>query len=164
MGLPETAGNLNSTVLVETVTGNKWWECLKYRIRDFAIKYGRQLKLDWAKKAKSLHDRLSRTVETGDSLAVDLARRDLEREASECYKGFVVRTRLKRVPNVAVKCNAFMREEEVRKFPHRYIEFVKSPDRHTLLSNREMGGAFGGTFVIALRTVLISRCRSFATT
>ena len=41
----------------------------------------------------------------GDSLAVDLALRDLEREASERYKGFVVRTGLKRVFNKAVKCS-----------------------------------------------------------
>ena len=37
-----------------------------------------------------------------DSLAVDLAGRDLEREANERYKGFVVRTRLI-VSNEAVK-------------------------------------------------------------
>ena len=38
--------------------------------------------------AKSLEDKLFRAVE-GDSLAVDLARRDLEREASERYKGYI---------------------------------------------------------------------------
>ena len=43
-------------------------------IRDFAIKYSQQLKLDGAKKAKSLDDRLSRAVEAGDTVAVDLAR------------------------------------------------------------------------------------------
>ena len=41
---------------------------------------------------------------------------------------FVVRSSLKRVPNGAVKCNAFMREEEFRRFPQRYSEFVKSSD------------------------------------
>ena len=46
-----------------------------------------------------------------DSLAVDLARQDLERGASKRYKGFVVRTRLKRVSNEAVRYNALMREE-----------------------------------------------------
>ena len=81
--------------LVGTVTGNKWWRSLKYRIRDFAINYGRQLTLDRSKKAKSLEDRLSRLVEREDSLDVDLAKYDLEREVSERYKGFVVRTRLK---------------------------------------------------------------------
>ena len=50
-------------VLVEAVTGNRWWGSLKYRIRDFAIKYGRQLKLDRTKKTKSLEDKLSRAVE-----------------------------------------------------------------------------------------------------
>ena len=69
-------------------------------------------------------------METGESLVVDLARRDLERKASERYKGFVVRTRLKRLSNEAVKCNAFVREKEVRRFSHWYIEFVKSPDGH----------------------------------
>ena len=49
----------------------------------------------WAKKAKSIKDRLSRAVEVGDSVAIDLAKGDLEREASERYKGFVVRNRLK---------------------------------------------------------------------
>ena len=63
-------------------------------------------------------------VERADSLAVYLARQNLEREASERYKGFVVRARLKRVFNETVKCNAFVSEEEVRRFLHRYIEFV----------------------------------------
>ena len=49
-------------VLMGAVTKNKWWGSLKYRIRDFAIKYGRQFKLD---RTKSLEDRLSWTVEGG---------------------------------------------------------------------------------------------------
>ena len=49
----------------------------------------------------------------GDSLDVKLARRDLEHESSECYKGAVVRSRLKRVLNEAVKLNATALEEEV---------------------------------------------------
>ena len=40
--------------------------------------------------------------------------RDIERKTSERYKGFVVRSMLKRVPNEAVKSNATAREEEVR--------------------------------------------------
>ena len=64
----------------------------------------------------------------GDSLVVELARRDLERENSERYKGHVVRSRLKRVPNEAVKLNATACEEEVRRFPDRYIASVKTPD------------------------------------
>ena len=88
--------------------------------------------------AKSLDDRLFLAVERGDSLAIDLARRDIEREASERYKGFVVTSRLKRAPKETVKCNAFVREEEVRKFPHRYIEFVESPDGHVRRSNGEI--------------------------
>ena len=35
----------------------------------------------------------------GDSLGVELFRRDLERKSSERYKGCVVRSRLKRVLN-----------------------------------------------------------------
>ena len=42
--------------------------------------------------AKFLEDKLSRAVERGNYLAVDLARRNLEREASKRYKGFVVRS------------------------------------------------------------------------
>ena len=61
----ERLGNLIQRALVVVVTGNRRWESLKYRIRDFVIKYGRQLKLDRAKKAKSLEDRLSRAVEGG---------------------------------------------------------------------------------------------------
>ena len=128
------------------VTGNRWWESLKFRIRDFAIKYGQQLQLDRAKKVKSLEDRLSRAVEVGDSLAIDLARRDLEREASECYKGFVVRNRLKRVSNEAARCNTFMRKEELCRYTDRYIEFVKSPDGRVQRSNREMREAFWAHF------------------
>ena len=78
---------------------------------------------------KSLDDKLSWAVEREYSLAVDLAKRDLECEASERYHGFVVRSRLKRVVNEDVKYNAFTREEEVRRFPYRYIE-LKYPDRH----------------------------------
>ena len=70
----------------------------------------------------------------GGSLAVDLAKLDLEREASERNKGFVVRNRLKRVSNEAVRCSAFLRKEELRRYSDRYIEFVKSPDGHMLTS------------------------------
>ena len=79
-----------------------WWVSLKYRIRDFATKYGRQLNLDRTKKAKSIGDTLSRTVAGGDSLTVELARRDLERNTSELNKGFFFRSRLQRVLNEAV--------------------------------------------------------------
>ena len=75
----ERLESLIQRTLVGAVTGNRWWEFLKFRIRDFAIKYGQQLQLDRAKKAKSLEDRLSRVVEGGDSQAVDLARLHLER-------------------------------------------------------------------------------------
>ena len=77
----------------------------------------------------------------GDSLTVELARWDLERKASERYKVFVVRSRLKRVFNEAVKSNATAREEEVQRFPDRYIDF-KSPDGHVLRSSREIRDAF----------------------
>ena len=52
----------------------------------------------------------------------------IERESSQRYKGFVVRFRLKRVLYEAVKSNATAREEEVRKFPDRNIDSVKTPD------------------------------------
>ena len=118
--------------LVGAVTGNKWWVSLKHRIRDFATKYGRQLNLDRTKEVKSIDDRLSRAVAGGDSITVELARRDLEGESSERYKGFVVRSRLKRVPKKTVKTNAITREEEVRRFPDRYIDSVKTPDGRVL--------------------------------
>ena len=51
--------------LVGAVTGNKWWGSLKHRIRDFAINYGRQLKLGRTKMAKFLEDKLSREVKKG---------------------------------------------------------------------------------------------------
>ena len=84
-------------------------------------------------------------VERGDSLAIDLVRQNLEHKASKRYKGCVV-SRLKIVPNEAVKCNAFAHEEEVQKSPHWYIENVKSPDGHMLLLNCEMHGAFRSHF------------------
>ena len=61
---------------------------------------------------------LSQVVERGDSLGIDLAKSDLKCEASECYKGYAVRSGLKRVPNEAVKCKAFACQEEVKRFPH----------------------------------------------
>ena len=91
---------------------------------------------------KSLEDRLSQAVKGRNSLAADLAKGDLEREASGRYKGFVVRSGLSRVPNEAVKRNAFAREEEFRCFPCRYIESVKSPDGHVLRSNHDIREAF----------------------
>ena len=51
-------------------------------------------------------------------------------------------TRLKRVPNEAVKYNVFTHGEEVRRFPHQYIKFVKSLDGHALWSNHDMRVAF----------------------
>ena len=118
------------------VTGNRWLVSLKHRIKDFATKYGRQLKVDRTKDAKSIEDRLSRVAAWGrDSLSVD-------RESSERYKGFVVRSRLKRVLYEAVKSNATAREEEVRRFPDRYIDSVKTPDRWLLRSSGKMGDAF----------------------
>ena len=135
MGLPEAAGNLIQWALVGAVIGNKWWVSLKYRIRDFAIKYSQQLALYRAKKAKSLEDRLSRAVEVGDSVAIDLAKGNLEREASDCYKGFVVRNRQKSVPNEAVKCSELMRKEELRRFPsHISVFHVHFPFRTDALS------------------------------
>ena len=62
MGLPGAAGKPNQA-----------------GVRDFAIKYSQQLALNRAKKAKSL-DSPGRW--RGDSVAVDLAKGELEREAS----------------------------------------------------------------------------------
>ena len=142
MGFRVRLENLIQRALVGAVIRNRWWASLKYRIKDFAIKYSQQLALDRAKKAKSLEDRLSQAVAREDSVAVDLAKGNLEREASERYKGIVVRNRLKRVPNEAVKCNAFMRKEELRRFPRRYIECVNAPDGPVLRSSREIREAF----------------------
>ena len=63
-------------------------------------------------------------------------------------KGFVVRSRLKRVLKEAVKLKVTERMKEVKSFPDRYIDSVKYPDGHVL--------------VIALLTLLISCFRSFA--
>ncbi len=41
--------SLIQRALVGAVTGNRWWVSLKYRMRDFATKYGQKLKLDKAK-------------------------------------------------------------------------------------------------------------------
>ena len=129
------------------VTGNRRQVSLKHRIRDFATKYGRQLNLNRTAEAKSIDDRLSRAVVVvGDSLCVELARGDLERESSERYKGAVVRSRLKRVLNEAVKSNETAREEEVRRFPDRYIASVKTPDGRLLRSTREIRDAFRAHF------------------
>ena len=138
--------SLIQRALVGAVTGNRWLASLKYRIRDFATKYGQQLKLDKAKEAKAIDDRLSRAVAGGDSLGVELARRDLERENSERYKGYVVRSRLNRVLYEAVKSNATAREEEVRRFPDRYVASVKTADGRLLHSSREIRDAFRAHF------------------
>ena len=131
ISFPAAPGSpLIQRALVGAVTGNKWWESLKFRIGDFVIKYAQPLQLDRAKI-----DSPGRW-KVGGSLAGDLARLDLEREASERYKGFVVRNRLKRVSNEAVRCSAFMHQEELPRNSDRYIKFVKSSDGHVLRSNR----------------------------
>ena len=61
----EQLETLIQRALAGAFTGNRWWESLKYRTRDFAIKYGQQVQLDRAKKAESLEDRLSQAVEGG---------------------------------------------------------------------------------------------------
>ena len=45
-----------------------------------------------------------------------------------------------------MRSNATAREEEVRRFPDRYIDSVKSPDGRVLRSNREMRDAFRAHF------------------
>ena len=137
--------SLIQRALMGAVTGNRWWVSLKHRIRDFASKYSRHLNLDKTREAKSIDNRLSRAVAGEDSLNVELARGDLERESSERYKGYVVRSRLKRVLNEAVKTNATAREE-VRRFPDRYIDSVKAPDGRLLRLGREMRDAFRAHF------------------
>ena len=77
-----------------------------------------------------------------DPLAIDSGRQDLEYLLALCYKGYIVRSRLKRVPNEAMKCNTFTHDEEVWRFPFRYINFVKSPDGHIPQLNLEMYEAF----------------------
>ena len=57
--------SLIQRALVGAVTENRWWVSLKYRIRDFATKFGQQLNLDKAKEAKSIEDRLSRAAAGG---------------------------------------------------------------------------------------------------
>ena len=77
--------------------------------------------------AKSLENKLSWAVEGRDSLAIDLARQDPECEANEHYKRYIVRSRLKRVPNEAVKCNTFTYEEEVQKVSLSVFRFCQVP-------------------------------------
>ena len=52
----ERLESLIKRALVGAVTGNRWWVSLKYRIRDFATKYGQQLNLDRTKEVKSIED------------------------------------------------------------------------------------------------------------
>ena len=113
---------------------------------------------------KSLDDRISWVLERGDSLAIDQARWYLEYKASEHHKGFVVKSRLKRVLNKAMKCNVFMCEEEVQRFPHWYIEIVKTLDRHVLQSNHEMHRAFQAhlhDFFVCFLDLLVQELHSY---
>ena len=41
-----------------------------------------------------------------------------------------------------MKCNAFLRKEELRRFPRRYTECVNCPDGRELRSSREICEAF----------------------
>ena len=86
-----------------------------------------------------------------------LARRDLER-----CKGFVVRSRLKRFLNEAVKSNVTVRKDEVGRFPGRYIDSVKFPYGCVLRSNRKIRDAFQahfrGRFALCLDLSLQKLC------
>ena len=138
--------SLIKQVLVGVVTKNRWWASLKHRIKDFASKYSWQLNLGRTRKVKSIEDRLSLVEEVGYSLNIEIARMNLEHETSKHYKGFIVRSRLKRVLNEAVTSNATACEEEVQRFPGRYIDSIKSLDGRLLRSNCEMCDAFRAHF------------------
>ena len=61
-----------------------------------------------------------------------------------------------------MKSNASAREEEVQRFPGRYIDSGKSPIGECCDRIARYVMPFGRTFVITLPAVLISRFRSFA--
>ena len=65
-----------------------------------------------------------------------------------------------------MKSNVTAREEEERRFPGRYIDSFKSPDRHVLRSSREILDAFRVHFRVHFHDrfarFMISRFRSFA--
>ena len=133
IGLPRPAGIPSSVGISGGGDGNKWWGSLKHRIRDFTLKYGHQLNIDKTKMAKSWEDKLSRALEGGDSLAVNLARWD---------NGYVVRYKFKRVPNEAVKCNTLVPEDEIDIPIEKPSYIFKSPDGRMLGSNSKMYEAF----------------------
>ena len=81
----------------------------------------------------------------GDSLNVELARGDLERESSERYKGYVVRSRLKRVLNEAVK-RTRLRVKKKCEGPRSVYRFCQGPDGRLLRSTREIRDAFRAHF------------------
>ena len=124
--------------LVGTILGNRWWVRLKYKIKRFTINYSKRLAIDKAKMKTSLEDKISRAVDGGDPLEIDLAKRDLERLNSERYQGQVVRARLERVSNEAVNVNI----GRIRKWPDRHIQRIKTPDGQTLESTREICSGF----------------------
>ena len=64
----------------------------------------------------------------GDTLEVELARRNLEHEASKHNQGFIIRSRLSRVSNEAGKLNAHAGNEELQRFSGWYIDSVISTD------------------------------------
>ena len=82
----------------------------------------------------------------GDPLEIELTRRDLECKANECYQGFIVRTRLDRVSNEAVKHNLNSHREELQRFPFRHNKSVMSSNRHKLWSDQEICDTFQADF------------------
>ena len=96
----------------------------------------------------------------GSSLTVELAKRDLERKASERYKGFVVRSRLKK---------GSQRSREMQRACVKYEDF---PISISSLFGPQTGMCFRPTvrfarlfahiFVIALLTCQTSRFRYLA--
>ena len=141
--------------LVGAVTGNKWWGSRKHKIRDFITKYSLQFNLDRTK------DKLSRAVERGDSQAIDLARQDLECEASECYKGYAVKSKLKRVPNEAMNATCLHMR---KKYEDSLLGISNwSSPRMGMYSSQIVRcmRPFGCTSIIPLFAVLTSWFRSF---
>ena len=133
--------------LTGAITGNRWWDKLKCKIRSFAADYSRRLNLARLAEQRTLDARLDRAVKAGDSVETNIAKAELASSHNQRYQALVVRARLKRMSCEAANMAQELRAEELRAATRRHIASVTSPDGQRLTTNEDICKGFRDYFL-----------------
>ena len=128
------------------VVGSRWWVNFKADLKTFSNQYGQRLAQSKALEEASLEALVEEAVAGGDTHRARLARFDLNRLASERYRGHLVRARLNGVTNEATHVDGAQRRMEGRSFPDRFMKSIETLDGRTLKGTREIVEGFRGYF------------------